>query len=676
MSPLHSEAGPKRALAGSRGVVVRSGYPGLVRMLRGALVGGTIIALVVAARSAGILHGKLALVLLVAGCLSVPVSRQLSRRILVVGTAGLGWLPMAWLIPAPFPALGRSGLLLALLLGGLGAWVASGTSTRARGASLVPHLRSVDILPVLAAIASAVVLRDLLAARTGSRVLTLLIPGYDNISHYAIVHMIRESGAMTAAPWASGVATPFSHYPQGFHAAVVAVMELLTSPSVGSTDYELVVYAHAVVIVVIVAVTALVSGICALPRLRSRPVLAAPLVALVTAGFITGPGGTALRDGFPNFVVACALMGMIVLLIIPLQRVISPVILGAMGGAVVGIAWSWALLLVFALLAMPALLMPLSRRRWEASRGQYLAAAAILMAVGVSLFVALDVLSAIQLSTQLTVGGGVTQPDIGMLFAIVAASAGLTLVVLARAWGAPAGSAARMSLRAATLAIVPLGGAVAGAAIIVLQLRATAKVSYYFWKFAIGLELSCLVVLVGAAVALVTAWPKGSATRVSRTLATVSSGILVFAASQTFGYTGPSLATYGVARGESSTRTRELALEAAKTPNPTGERLLAALHVQERDRSRSVVFLPYPSDDRTNAKLAEQWYLGLTGTYTDRSTRVVMSLTPTRSPREAGARAKLILRSDPTALVVVGPDVLNSVRASTDPAFRDRVVAW
>ena len=645
-------------------------------MLRGALVGGMIVAVVVAARSAGILEGKAALALMAAGCLSVPLSRQLSRRILVVGAAGLGWLPVAWWFAAPFPALGRSGLLLALLLGGLGAWVASGTSPRARGRSLVPHLRSIDILPVLAAIASAVVLRDLSAARTGSRVLTLLIPGYDNISHYAIVHMIRESGAMTATPWATGVATPFSHYPQGFHAAVVAVMELLTSPSVGSANYELVVYAHALGIVVVVAVTALAAGICALPRLRSRPVVAAPLVALVTAGFITGPGGTALRDGFPNFVVACTLVGMIVLLIIPLQRVISPVILGAIGGAVVGIAWSWALLLVFALLAMPSLLMPLSRRRWEASRGQWLAAGAVLVAVGGSLFVALDVLSVIQLSSQLAVGGGVIQPDIGMLFAIVAGSAGLTLVVLARAWGAPRGSAARMSLRTATLALVPLGGAVAGAAIVMLQLRATAKVSYYFWKFAMGLELSCLVVLVGATVALVTAWPRGASTRVARLIAAVSSGILVVAASQTFGYIGPTLAPYGVARTESTTRTRELALEAAKAPNPTGERLLAALHVQERDRSRSVVFLPYPDDDRTYAKLAEQWYLALTGTYTDRSTKVVMSLAATRSPQAAGARAKLILSSDPKALVVVGPDVLNSVRRSMDPAFRDRVVAW
>jgi len=664
-------------MTGSRTISTRSRHAGRVRTLRGALVGVTLIALVVGARQAGILRGQPAAALMVIACLSVPVSRQLSRRILVVGTVGLGWLPMAWWFPAPFPSFGRMGVLLALLLGGLGAWVASGCSPRARLALLVPRLRSVDVLPVFAAIASAVVLRDILAARTGSRVLTLLIPGYDNVSHYAIVHLIRESGMMTnPTPWTTGVATPYSNYPQGFHAVVVATMELLTSPSVGAADHELVLYAHALAMVVIVAVTALVAGICALPRLRTRPVVAAPLVALVTAGFMAGPGGTALHNGFPNFVVACALVGMVVLLIIPLQRVISPVILAAIGGAIVGIAYSWALLLVLVLLALPALLLPLSRSRWVASRGQWLAGAAIAVAVGVCLLAALEVLSAIPLSTQLTVGGGVTQPDVGTLVAIVGVSAGLTLVVLARARRAPKGAPGGADLRTAALALVPIGGTVAAAAIIVDQLRATAKVSYYFWKFAIGLELSCLVILVGAVVALVTAWPKGSSTRVSRVIAAASGGILVLAASQSFGYIGPSLARYGVARGESTTRMRESALETAKAPNPTGERLLAALHVQERDRTRSVVFLSYPYDGRTGPQLAEQWYLALTGTSTERSRRVVLALKVLRSPRSAAALATLILRRDPTALIVVGPWVLDGVRGATDPAFRDRIVSW
>jgi hypothetical protein len=121
---------------------------------------------------------------------------------------------------------------------------------------------------------------------------------------------------------------------------------------------------------------------------------------------------------------------------------------------------------------------------------------------------------------------------------------------------------------------------------------------------------------------------------------------------------------------------RESAHETAKTPSPTAERLLAALHVQEQDPSHSVVFLPYPNDHTTNPKLAEQWYLGLTGTYTDRSTWFVKALTAMYTPRQAAYRATLILRRDPTSLIVVGPAVLESVRAGVDPAIRGRIVSW
>lgn len=647
---------------------------GFVRTIRGVLVGGTLIALVVTARRAGVLQGAVAVATLAMACLSVPVSRQLSRRVLVAGTVLLGWFPMAWWFPAPFPSFGRSGLLLALLLGGLGAWVASGCSPRGRLASLVPHLRAVDVLPFIAAIISIAALRDLFAARTGSRVLALLLPGWDHSSHYAMVHMIRDFGVVTyAAPLTSHGETPsFAMYPQGFHAAVAATMELLTSPAAGSAIDELVVYAHALALVVIVAVTALVAGICALPRLRRRLAVAAPLVTLVTAGFVTGPGATALQDGFPNYVVACALVGMAVLLIVPLERVISPVILGAIGGAIVGIAYGWAFLLVLVLFVLPALILPLSRTRWRASRGQWLAAFAIVLAVTFLLLAVVELLSAIpvSLATQLAAPGAVTSPPIWMVITMVVGSAGLTLVVVTRARGAPKGAAGGTALRTAALASLPIGGAIIAIAIAVLQVRATATISYYFWKFATGLELVCLVVIAAAVAALVSARPHGSSTRRSRIIAVTSSALLVFVASQTFGYLGRTFVRSGVSQEASAWRR-------ATGPNPTGERLLAALHVQEREMNRRVFFLSYPRDARTNPVLAGQWYMALTGTYTDERSRVVnLVLTPMSSSQSAAACATTILREDPTGLIVVGPDVLDAVRRNVDLALRDQVVSW
>jgi hypothetical protein len=636
----------------------------LVRIARGILVGAILVVLVVIARRTGLLQGGLALAVLATGCLLVPTSRQLSRRILIAGAAGLGWLPMGWWFPAPLLGLGRMTMVLALLLGGLGAWVTNGRSPRSRLASLVPNLRPVDALPFIAAIASAAALRDLLTAHTGSRVLTLLIPGWDNSSHYAIVHMIRIFGVMTnAAPLTTfGEAPAFTSYPQGFHAVVAATMELLTSPTVGSADHELVVYAHSVALVVIVAVTALVAGICALPRLRRRPAVAAPLVALVTAGLMAGSGATALQDGFANFVVACALVGMLVLLVVPLHRVISPVILGAIGGAIVGIAYDWAPLLVLALLALFTLVVPLSRRRWAASPGQRLAASAIALAVSLSLLAVVDVLSVLPIATQFTAPGAVTPPAIGLLITIVAGSAGLTLAVFTRARRAPQGAPGGTAARTAALALVPVGGTAIAGALAVLQLLTATKVGYYFWKFAIGLELACLVVIVTAVAAMVTTRSMRSSGHLSRTIVAATGGLLTLAASQAFGYIGPPLTRFGASQVGPITQARESARLLAKKPNPTGERLLAALHVQEQDLSRQIVFLPYPRDVRTDPVLAGRWYLALTGTFAGHRPNAAIPIKDVGSTAEgAAACASVILRADPTKLIVVGPDVLDAL---------------
>lgn len=403
----------------------------LGRVIRGVVVGGSLMAVVVAARRSGLIHGEIALVVAALGALAIPSSTQLSRRILLMGAITLGWLPMTWWIPAPFPPLGRMTLFLALLYGCLGAWVAGSTSPRARLSAMMPRLRWVDLQPFLAAIASAGALSFLLSARTGSRVLTLLIPAWDNTAHYAMVHMIRGFGVVTnmAPPVVNGETTSFMAYPQGFHAAAAGVMELLTSTTVGQTDAELVVYAHALAIIVIFCVTSVTAGICALPQLRRRPAIAAPLVAIVTAGFVTGPGSTALLNGFPNFVLACALVGMVVLLVNPTHRVISPVISLAIGGAVVGVAHNWVLLLALAGLALIPLVLPLSRKRWRASPARWAVASVIVLATVGAVLCARAVLSSYEFSRLIVAPGGVVPPAIGLLVAVVMGSAALCVAV-------------------------------------------------------------------------------------------------------------------------------------------------------------------------------------------------------------------------------------------------------
>jgi hypothetical protein len=154
------------------------------------------------------------------------------------------------------------------------------------------------------------------------------------------------------------------------------------------------------------------------------------------------------------------------------------------------------------------------------------------------------------------------------------------------------------------------------------------------------------------------------------------SGLLVLADSQSFGYFGPPLELNGGPLTDLTAQLRQSAVQTAIEPNPTGLRLLAALHVQDSDMKRRVIFLLYPSDELTNPINAEQWYMALTGTYSDKIATAVQGLKPMSSSRSAAADATAILRGDPTRLIVVNPEVRKAVRDATDPALRDRIVSW
>jgi hypothetical protein len=168
-----------------------------------------------------------------------------------------------------------------------------------------------------------------------------------------------------------------------------------------------------------------------------------------------------------------------------------------------------------------------------------------------------------------------------------------------------------------------------------------------------------------------------SSGHLSRTIVAATGGLLMLAASQAFGYIGPPLTRFGASQVGPITQARESARLLALKPNPTGERLLAALHVQKQNLNRQVVFLPYPHDVRTDPILAGRWYLSLTGTFVGHRPNTVSSLKSMGSTaEEAAACASVILLSDPTKLIVIGPDALDAVRSAVAPELRDRIVGW
>ena len=307
--------------------------------------------------AAGVVVGTL-LVLL------VPTSRELPRRILLAGCLLLGWSQVLWWWPLAVGEPGRVTLGLAVLAGALAAWVGAAEHPAARARRLRPRLRPADIalaLPVGIGIACTA---PWLAAKTPTQTLGMLMGGWDNVAHFSMVHMIRRFGAVVSAlpPPTPGATWQFASYPQGFHAVAAGVVELLIGPDDTWLGPELVAYTQAMALVVIAVATTVVAGFCALPAVRRRPVLALPVAAFVSAVFLLGPGSLAIGGGIANFAVACGLAVAVVLLAVPAARVVSPLTLAAIGGAVVGVATTWVLLLALAGPALLALILPLRRQ--------------------------------------------------------------------------------------------------------------------------------------------------------------------------------------------------------------------------------------------------------------------------------------------------------------------------
>lgn len=213
---------------------------------------------------------------------------------------------------------------------------------------------------------------------------------------------------------------------------VATLMELLRSPRVGSLSAELAGYANVSALMLVVDVTIVAAGICALPRLRRRPLLAAPLVALTASAFILGPGGAGFGLGFGNFVLAGTLVAAASLIAVTSSRVVSPLHLAALGGAAVGVAHGWILLLVLVLPASAVVLLPLRRRRWSGSRSAQIACAVIGVATVLCIWRAVRITSTLSLGTVLTIPGGGPLVSVGITFATILTSLGVCLAITRR----------------------------------------------------------------------------------------------------------------------------------------------------------------------------------------------------------------------------------------------------
>jgi len=606
-------------------------------------------------RMTGVLEGGVGLVVATVLVLLVPTSRELPRRILLAGCLLLGWSQVLWWWPLPVDAPGRVTLGLAVLAAALAAWVGVSERPRDRARRLRPRLRPADLALVLPVGIGTACTGPWLAAKTPTQTLGMLMGGWDNVAHFSMVHMIRRFGVSVDAlpPPTPGTTWQFASYPQGFHTVAAGVTELLIGPRDTGLGPELTAYTRAMALVVIAVATTVVAGFCALPAVRRHAVLAAPGAAFISGVFLLGPGALAIGGGIANFAVACGLVVAVVLLALPAVRVVSPLTLAAIGGAVVGIAGTWVLLLALAGPAVLVLVLPLRRNRWRADRTRVAVSAAIVVAVLAALAHIAVVLAQVDAANPLTIDGGRVHVDFGLVVAAALAIIGIGVALV------------RRHPRAAGLMAVPVAAAAVAAWLIALQVAANGEITYYGLKFLLGAE----IVLFAALPVPVACLLDRRVPPVGRLRGGLASCVVALALTQVFGLTVTGLAGIGI--GPEAPGVTIIANQEQAIADPPAAADLVR-RIGGLDAPLPAFWVDLAGDHRVSPILASQWFLAFTDTWTLQA-NAVASLTVLHAPADVPAVAERILLSRPDAVVIVRNEDAAAVRRAVGPFLAPRI---
>lgn len=602
-------------------------------------------------------------VAVVVAVLALPVARDLAGRLVLTGTILVGWWPLTWWVAAP-GHLSRVGLGLAVVAVVLG-WFLAGERGRLR--RLIPRWAGTDLLWVGAGVFAAWLYRPWLAPGSSAGALQLMLPGWDHSAHFSITAMQRRFGTVIsmAPPAPVGDTWSYSRYPQSGHSLVATVLDLQNGPggAIDPADYT-----RAVGLLWVALVVLAVAGVVALPWLRRRWWVAAPAAAAITAVLVLGPGASTLRDGFPPYLVVLGLLAVLPFLALPADRVVDPIRLLAVGGALIGIAHGWTLALALALPMVVAMLLPLRRSRWGASATAWGAAVVVVLAtaaIGVAAY--LMVAGGVALSEMVTIGGGVTVVGGRVLLAVGAVSGIATVAAVLRARGR--GDAVLM--RAGALVGVPAVATLVAVWILAQQPDGSSP-GYYFHKFSAAAAVAMVAVAVAALSALVPVVDGGS--RVASPTVTgrrvlvglVATGLAVSA----FGLPVPGAP--GQAPGARN-RVGDLAMV-----RDEGDYHAFVLPILEAAASttempgRQVVLLPRGP---VTGIQGAQWVNALSGRWTDEANELLLAIHPWAPIEEFPTTAGRVM-ADPDTYVLVPPADLDRVRAGVPPDLAARVLAW
>ncbi len=621
-----------------------------------------------------VLPGVLALAALCLLAVLVPTSRELSRRVLVAGATFLGWAPLMWLWKLP---VSHAALLLAILAGLLSGWLVLDGPPGRRAARLLPRVRPADLGVLVSALLVAALYKPLLVSTTAEVALTRFLKGWDNTAHFDMAGMIVRHGVLInrldsgpGGDWA------YLQYPQGFHAAVAVLMEAVVGPD--ALPSQLVqAYGRGSALICLLTVVTVVAGVCSVPAMRRRPALALPSAVLVTSTFVLGPGGMVLHDGFPNFLVAAAMLACIPLIVAQMHRPTSLPLLVALGGAGLAVAHNWALLLIVGAVGALGVLLPLRRRRWPDDVKGWVPAAIVSALVVVGAGIAWSMLRhQPPLGELLDTPGGVSpMPVSTMIMTAALALSACVAAVLRLEKGA--GTRSGTLVRTAWAGVPMLLGTALVVGVAWAQVVGNGDVSYYFWKSALAMQLVGVVVLVLQLPSVLPAARvrPGLSARVG---AAASSLLAAGAAGLVYGLPMVQFITLWSGAAPGAAARQDAVATALTGPSVDAQILLQAADRDAASQDGALrMLLPFPSSKQNHPILVSQWYSALTGTWTNQTQELFFSVPgPEASDDEIVEAAQTLLDSDERVVVLVGPTILDQVRDEVRPADAERVQPW
>jgi hypothetical protein len=607
----------------------------------------------------GLLQGMPALVFAVLLVVVLPTARVLSQRILFNGLITAGMVPLSWWLPERFLGIDHGTLLLASLSGVLAWWVFSGQVWARRARRLLPRTRWVDSIPFLAALLSALSLGTMLAARSPLDVLSILTSRWDYQSHFSIYYMIRSHGEVipTIPLGADGTTWGFAEYPQGFHALLATVSEIVR-PSIASLDSELTAFIHLQAGVTALTVLIVTAGLCSIPAVRRRPALTATGTAIAVAAWVYGPGSIPAYEGFANFYLACGMATATVLALLTFQRRVPVVGVAAVSAGLVSICNNWLLLVTLVAMVLVTRLVAVVRQRSGYSRTWWILSGLICAVSLVGMALPVIQISPLIKQSQNILGaqGGIAFPDFGLallaiVLALVLGFANRSMSSRTRSWKL---RAERLDIsRAAMGLFIPIALCIWLA---VSQSIQSGAISYYFYKYLIALLLLAWPLAAAAAAALLPpAMPADKSTRSYGLAAGLC--ILAVTSTQVFGFSVPGMQTLGLP--PTARPLTEMAAQQVRM-TITGGFISRLLRSANQPQPESTVYISGPNG--LDPVLAARWQWGMRAASSSATTDLSFEIVDIakdygRAPEVIGR----ILADNPGISVIVDPELFDPV---------------